>query len=134
VVVELKPVDIAKIARLVDAQDYGLEKAIEAAKQVLRRHLEEIPRADCMFDRLERGILADTLVAAKHERVIDLLVWPLHPVRQPHRNVVGVGTEHPTDMLKPRAGTGSIARLNCRRTIQVKAAHPAACDPAAFRN
>ena len=44
---------------------------------MLWRHLAEIPRPDGALDGLQERILADALVAAEDERVIDLLVRAL---------------------------------------------------------
>ena len=83
VVVEGEAVDLAEVARLGDAQDHRLEESVEAAEQLHRRHLGEVPRADRVLDRLEQRVLADALGAAEHERVVDLLGRELDAVRQP---------------------------------------------------
>jgi hypothetical protein len=49
VVIELKAVDVAKIARFAHAQDDGFQEAVEAAEHLLRRDLREVPWADCAF-------------------------------------------------------------------------------------
>lgn len=59
VVVKLEAVDVAKVARLVDAQDHRLEKPVEAAEQMLWRHFVKIPGAHGVLDGLKRGVLAD---------------------------------------------------------------------------
>ncbi len=57
-----------------------LGEAVEAAKHLLRRRLDKIPRPDGALDRFEQRVLADPLEAAKDQAVIDLLVRALHPV------------------------------------------------------
>ena len=74
VVIELEAVVLAEIARFADAQDDGLQVAVEAAEHVLRRDLGEVPRSDRALHRLEDGVLADALRAAENQRVVDLLV------------------------------------------------------------
>ena len=89
-VVESEAVDLAEVARLADPQDDALEEAVEPAEQLLRRDFGEVPRPDRPLDRLEQRVLADALRAAEHERVVDLLFRPLHPMREPSHDVVGV--------------------------------------------
>ena len=132
VVVEREAVDVAEVARLVDAQDHRLQEAVEAAEHLLRRHLGEIPWPDRVLDRLQQRVLADALQAAEHERVVDLLVGPLHAVRQPMDDVIGVVGIDLVDVVEPRAGLGGVAGSMRRRPIEVEAASRRALDPAAL--
>ena len=64
-----------------------------------------------MLDRLEQRILADTLRAAQHQGVIDLLGRPLHAVRQPAHDMCRIilGVDR-FDMVDPRIGLSRFAR------------------------
>ena len=72
----------------------------------------KVPRPDRALDRLEQRVLADALLAAEHERVVDLLLRPLHPVGQPFDDVVGVVRIDVADVVEPRAGLVGVARLD----------------------
>ena len=79
-----------------------LQEAIEAAEHMLRRHLGEIPRPDRVLDRFEHRVLADALIAAEHERVVDLLLRALHSMREPFHDVIGVVlAENLVDVIEP---------------------------------
>jgi hypothetical protein len=65
VLVEFKSIELAKIARFVDAHDDGLQKAVEAPHYLLRRELGEVPGTDGALDGLEDRILSDSLIAAE---------------------------------------------------------------------
>ncbi len=134
VIVEGEAVHVAEIARLVDAQDHGFDEAVEPPEHVLRRHFAEIPRADRVLDRFEHRVLADALRAAEHERVVDLLLRPLHAVGQPQDHVLGLLAVDLADVLQPRPGLAGIAWLDLRRPVEVETAHAAALDPAARRD
>ena len=134
VIVELEAIDIAQVTRFVDAQDHRLKEAVETAEQVLRRYFEEVPRADRVLHRLKRGVFANALIAAEHQCVVDLLAWSLHPLRKPLHDMVGVIAKHAAYVIEPGAGVAGITWLERRRAIQIEAAHPAALDPAAFRD
>ena len=62
-IVELETIVFTQVARLVDAQDDGFQKAIEATEDLRRRHLLEIPWSNSVFDWFEQGVLANTLRA-----------------------------------------------------------------------
>jgi hypothetical protein len=49
VIVELKAVYVAEVARFAHAQDDGFQEAVEAAEHLLWGDFGEIPWADCMF-------------------------------------------------------------------------------------
>ena len=113
-VVEVEAIDLAEVARLVDAQDDGLDEAVETAQQFGRRHLVEIPRPDGVLDRLEHRVLADALRAAQHQRVVDLLARALHAVRQPADDVLGVVGIDLADVVEPRLGLARRRPARCR--------------------
>src|SRR6478672_9799525 len=98
-VVEAKAVLVAKITSLADAQDYGLEKSIESSEHLLRRDLGKIPGVDCHLHWFEQGILADTLAATEHERMIDLLLETLNAVSKPLDDMLGVLRVHLIEMI-----------------------------------
>ncbi len=100
----------------------------------MRINLAKIPRADCGLDRLQDGVFADAHLAAKHQRVIDLVLWTLYAVSAPQDDVVGVFGIGLANMVKPRAGLRCVAALNSRRTIQVEASHPSLFEPPAMRD
>ena len=58
-IVELEPVELAEIARLVDAEDHGLQKAVETAKDLGWGDFRTVPGSDGMLGRLKQGIFAD---------------------------------------------------------------------------
>ena len=91
-IVEGEAVELAEVARLADAQDHRFQEAVEAAEHLLRRHLGEIPGADRVLDRLQQRVLADALLAAEHQRVVDLLVRPLHAMRAPADDMGGMSS------------------------------------------
>ena len=95
--------------RLADPQDHGLQEAVEAAEQDRRRDLRDIPRADRVFRWLEQGVLPDPLSAAQHQRVVDLLGRPLHPVRQPGDDMLGIGGVDFVHVVDPQIRLGGIA-------------------------
>ncbi len=106
VVVELEAVDVAEVSRLADAQDDGLRKAVEPSQHLLGRDLDEIPGADRILDRLQQCVLADALRTDEDERVVDLLLWLLHPVRQPLDDVLGIVGINLVHVVEPRPGLG----------------------------
>src|SRR5262249_39579076 len=93
-IVKLKPVDAAQVPRLAHAQDHALQVAVEPAKQVMRRNLKKVPRANCVLDRRQQSILADALRAAKHQCMVDLFFWALHAMRQPIDNVASTAAKN----------------------------------------
>ena len=109
VVVELEAVELAHVLRFRDPQHDALEEAVEAAEHLLRRDLDEVPRAYGALDGFEQGVLADALKAAEDEPMIDLLVRPLHAMGEQRDDVVGfVGVDRP-DMRDPRPGLRRVA-------------------------
>jgi hypothetical protein len=92
----------------------------------------KIPRADRMLDRLEQRILADTLRAAQHQGVVDLLGRPLHTVRQPAHDMCHIILSvDGFDVADPRIGLSRFAELEPGRPVQIEAGHLGAHDPAA---
>ena len=74
VIVEGKAVELAEIARLADAQDHRFQEAIEAAEHCCGETSVKFHGPIGVLDRLQQRVLADALLAAEHERVVDLLV------------------------------------------------------------
>src|SRR6516165_5152979 len=101
VVVELEPVDLAQVAALAHPQDHGLDVTVEAPEQMRRRHLDEVPGSDSMLEWFEQRVLAYTLIAAEHERVVDLLRRALHSLREPANDVVRLGRVNPVRVGYP---------------------------------
>src|SRR5262245_27134281 len=99
-----------------------------------RRHLTKIPWPNRMFERLGQRILANTLGAAEHQGVVDLLLRALNPVRQPFDAVVRLRRVKPVRMLDPTGGLCSVAKLDARRTVEVEASGVCALDPAAIHH
>ena len=52
--------------------------------------------------------------SAQHQRVVDLLLRALHPVRQPLDDMVGVVGIDLVDMVEPRTGFGGITQFDAR--------------------
>ena len=87
-----------------------------------------------MFDRLKHRVLADALLAAEHEGVVDLVGGLLHAMRAPADDVGGVlRAIEPVDMMQPAVGIAG-NRLRHRRPIQVEDAAAFALEPAAMRD
>src|SRR5215472_12939932 len=96
--IELVAVDVAKIVSFADPQDHALRKTVEPSGELRRRRLGNIPGSDRALDRLDQGILPDTLQAAEYQGVIDFVLGALQPVRQPAADVFGVLRVDPVDM------------------------------------
>ena len=90
-------------------------KPLKRPKHLLRRDVHEVPRPDGALDGLKDCVLADALVAAQHERVVDLLVRTLHPVRKPMDDVLGVVGIDFAHVVKPGAGLARVAAFDRRR-------------------
>jgi hypothetical protein len=71
---------------------------------MLRRDLGEVPRPDRLLDRLEQGVLADSLGAAENKGMVDFLMRPLDPVGKPSDDMAGVIAEKAVGMVKPWVG------------------------------
>src|SRR6266536_4857327 len=123
VVVELEPVDVAKIARLAHAQDNGFQESVEPPEQVLRRYLGKIPGSDGTLCRLEQGVLAYTLFAPHHQRMFDLVSRVLLTVGKPPHDMVAVVGKYLMDMIKPSASLCWISRLDRRRAVEIETSH-----------
>src|SRR5262245_34916775 len=72
-------------------------------------YVVKIPRTDRVLGRLKQRVFADALGAAEHQSVIELLLWPLHPMRQPIDDVTGVVRINSADMSEPRVRLASVA-------------------------
>jgi hypothetical protein len=114
-IVELISIEVTMIAGLVHPQDDGFDEAIETTQHVLRGHLLKIPRSDGMLDRFEQSILADALLAAKHQSVVDLLLRTLRPLSEPSNDVIGIIWKNFADVFEPRTGLTGITGDNRRR-------------------
>ena len=117
VVVEFEAIEFAHVLRFGDPEYHALGEAVEAAKHLLRRHLDKIPWADSSLDRFEQRVLADPLKAAKDQAVIDLLVRPLRPVGEEGNDVIGFVWINSADMLDPRLGLRRVAGDRARRAV-----------------
>ena len=73
-----------------------------------------------MLDRLNDGVLADAHGAAEHQRVVDLVLGALHPVREPCDDVLKVIREYLLHEIEPEIGLVRIAVLDCRRAIEIE--------------
>jgi hypothetical protein len=104
VVVELKSIEVAEIARLIDAENDGFHKTVKPAQHVMRRYFAEIPRPYRPFHRFEQGIFPDALSAAKDEGVIQLFLRSLNAMCKPPHNVLCVLTVDAMDMFNPLLG------------------------------
>lgn len=65
-VIKAKAINLAEVTRLINPKDHRFSKAIEWSKEMAGRNIMEIPWPNCMLDRLEQTILANTLAAAQH--------------------------------------------------------------------
>jgi hypothetical protein len=63
--------------------------------------------------------------------VVDLLRRPLHPVREPVDDVLGVVGIDLGHVIEPRVSLGGIAGLEQRRPVVIERGHAVAFDPAA---
>ena len=109
VIVELEAIGFAQVARLADPQDYRFQKAIEPAEHLNRRGLLEVPCSNGVLHRFKQRILADALLPAENKCVIDLLLWPLNPVREEVDDVVGFIGIDETDVINPSLRLGGVA-------------------------
>src|SRR6185369_12141539 len=84
-----------------------------------------------MLQRRQQRILADTLVAAQHQGVVDLLGWALHPVRAPLLDVSGFVWIDAFQMPAPQR---DIIRnpAHDRRFVQIETTNPRSFDPSAI--
>ena len=120
-VVKLETVNLAQVARLIDAQDDGFHKAIEAPEHHLWRHLGEIPRPDGALRRLQQRVLTDALRAAKDQSVIEVLdMRLLHAPREPFDDVVGVVGIDLIDVIEPALSFEGVAGRDQRRPILIE--------------
>ena len=85
-----------------------------------------------MLHGFKQRVFANTLRATEHERVVDLFLRTLHPVREPFHNMVGVAANHLVHMIEPRISFGGITRFDRRRPIEVEAGHAVLLDPSAL--
>src|SRR5262249_51416814 len=120
VAVDLAATRIALVAGFAHAQDHRLHVAVEAAHELHRANLVDVPRPDGVRDRLDDRVLADALRATEHDRMVDLLAWALHTMGEPADDVLGLVGEDALHMRKPRTGSVGAAVLDHRRTVQVE--------------
>ena len=66
--------------------------------------------------------------------MVDLLGRPLHPVRQPANDVLGVVGIDLVDVIDPPVGLGGVAGLDQRRAVMVERGDAGPLDPAAGSN
>ena len=93
----------------------------------------EIPRPDGVLDRFKHRVLADALLSAQQQRVVDLLARALHAVSQPMDDMRGIArrVEYPVDMVGPRRGLRGISQLDARRAIEIETRDALPLDPSA---
>jgi hypothetical protein len=99
------------------AQNNGLKKPIEAAEYLTRRDLCKVPRANCLLYALKQCVLANALVAAQDERVIDFFVRALNSVRQPFYYVLCILRINSFHMLGPAPRFGRVAHFDHWRPV-----------------
>ena len=61
-----------------------------------------------MLCGFERGVLADTLTAAKHQRVVDLFLRTLNPVAELVHDMLVVVAENLMNVIEPPLGFGGV--------------------------
>src|SRR5271155_5694194 len=108
-VVEGVAIGFAEVARLADAEDDRFQMAVETSEHGLRLDFLEVPAADRVLYRLKQRVLADALLAAEDQGVVDLDVRRLGPMRQPADDVAGFVAKNSAGMLKPRSSLRRIA-------------------------
>ena len=90
-IVEGAAVEFAHVAGFVDAQDDRAQERVELAEDLLRAGLAEVGRCrSAMPDRGEDRVLADPLLAAEQEGVVELFARPLHAMGEPELDVFEV--------------------------------------------
>jgi hypothetical protein len=112
--VKREAVHLAEVAYLTHAHDHRLEKAVESAKHLLGRDFDEIPRSDRALDGFEQGVLAYARLAAEDERVVDLHLRVLYPVREPIDDVPCVFAKNCVDVIEPRLDISPCRRARWR--------------------
>ena len=105
-------------ARLVGLRpESAFEETVEAAEHLLRRRLDEVPGANGALDRLEQAILADALGAAENKAVVDLLLRPLHAVREEGNDMAGLRRVDPLAVRYPFLGLRRVAGARAWRSV-----------------
>src|SRR5262245_23293535 len=91
----------------------------------------EVPRPDGMLDGGRQCVLADAMfIAAKHERVIDLVLRALHPMRQKSDDVLAISTWIEfEDVLQPWPRLAALTGDEGRGSVEVEAAIALALNP-----
>src|SRR5262249_35919072 len=83
---------------------------------------------------LQQRILADSLMAAEHERMIDLDLGVLDAQREPIDDVIRIVAIDLADVINPWCSFHGISEGERRRPIQVVAGSALVLDPAARIN
>ena len=117
--VEGEAVDVAEVFAFRDAQYDRLGEFVEVAQHRLRRNFGEVPRTDSDLQRREKGVLADALLAAENQRVVDLLAGPLRAMGEPAFDVIGFIGPQRMEVVAPEpdvaARRGDDHGAACRR-------------------
>src|SRR5215475_10038702 len=87
-----------------------------------------------MLHGFEQCILADTLRAAEHERVVEFVLGKLYAMRQPVDDVVNIIGKDFLDMVAPNIGLGCVAELDHRCAVEIEYCAAGMVDEAAFAN
>jgi hypothetical protein len=88
---------------------------------------------DRSLQGFKQSVLADALSASKNQRVVDLLSWPLHAMREPINDMLGIIAENFADVVEPRPRLGRITLLADRWSIEVETGDVLALNPSTIR-
>ena len=132
-VIKCVPVHVPEIARFAHPQDHRLYVSIESPEHVRWRNLDEIPGPYRIFDRLHERVLADTGRPTEHERMIYLLAWALHAMREPANDMTDIFSVNLLYVIEPGLHFVRISRRDVRRPIQIEHGIAGIADPSAFR-
>jgi hypothetical protein len=120
VLIEGKAIMFTVIARLAHSQDHRLGEAVKPAHQMRRADVLKIPVTDCRLDRLERRVLADALISAQHQGVIDLFARALDAMRGPIHNMRRMIAVDALDVLDPFTRLHRITKADHRRPVEIE--------------
>src|SRR5262249_55220037 len=107
---------------------------VESPQQRRRHNFLHVPLAYRPPDRVKERVLPDSLTAAQEQRVIDLLLWMLHTMREPPHDMFSVVRVESGDVIEPDSSLASVAEFNVRRPIKVEGRAAMSTHPSAIRD
>jgi hypothetical protein len=130
--VEGKAVEVAEVLAFGDAQNHRVNELVKVPQHRLRRDFMEIPRADGALQRFEDRILADALLAAESQYVVDLLARPLHAMGLPALDVTCFIGPQSVQMVAPEPDLATCRGYDLGRLVEVEDASAGLGEKAAL--